>query len=156
MHFVIDGNNVAFHLRTKKPELNPLLVLIQRIQEVGSVFPVVSSELKFRIDDPKTLQKNISEQKIHETPPNTDSDHFILEMAAQLNAYLVSNDQFKEHRSLYSNIITRRCSFMLVRMPNGEIMTILPWIHHIIEKAEVNNADLPTKLEERGTIEESS
>lgn len=155
MHFVIDGNNVAFHLRTTKAELNSLLILIQRLQDVGSVFTVVSSELKYRVDDPPTLQSYISQQKILETPPHTDCDRFILELATQLDAFLVSNDQFKEFKSLYPTAIARRLPFMLVKMPSGEIMTIIPWIHQITEGAVENNVDLSTKTGE-GTIEESS
>ncbi len=155
MHFVIDGNNVAFYLRPKKAELGSLLVLIQRLQQVGTVFTVVSSELKYRVDDPQTLQSHVSQQKILETPPHTDCDRFILELATQLDAYLVSNDQYKEYKSLYPTIIARRLPFMLVKMPTGEVMTIIPWIHQITEGAEVNSVDLSIKTG-KGTIEESS
>lgn len=155
MHFVIDGNNVAFHKRTKKPELNSLLVLIQRLQQIGSVFPVISSELKYRIDDPQTLRTYISQQKILESPPHTDSDRFILELTKQLDAFLVSNDLYKQYKSLYPTVISRRLPFMLVKIHTGEIMTILPWIHQITEIAGISNVDLSTKNGEC-TIEGSS
>lgn len=155
MHFVIDGNNVAFHLRAKKAELNSLLVLIQRLQQIGSVFPVISSELKYRVDDPQTLRAYISQQKILETPPHTDSDRFILELATQLDAFLVSNDRYKEYESLYPTVIARRLPFMLVKDPTGQIITILPWVHQITEMVGDDNVDLSTKIGE-GTIEGSN
>ncbi len=143
MHFVIDGNNVAFfRKKARNAELQGLLVVIQRLQQLGSVFPVVSSMLKYRIDDPQSLKASISKREVLETPPNTDSDRFILELATQLDAFLVSNDQYKEYKDLYSSAIDRRLPFMLVKSPTGEIMAIMPWIHRITEG---NMENFPTK-----------
>lgn len=124
--FVIDVNNVVFTRRngtSKRAQLQRLIKLIQVVESMGEVYPVVSTELKYRIDEYKRLKSLIEQGKILEMPVNTDNDEYILELARQLDAFIISNDRFRQYR--YKLIVYNQ---------EGLICPILPWIHVLKEE----------------------
>ena len=47
-------------------------------------------------------------------------------MARKLNAFIVSNDNFRQYKELYPDIIDNRREFLL-GPTGGEMCAILPW-----------------------------
>lgn len=128
MDFIIDGNNVALSNNGRKAKLEWLLAIIKELNPIGTVFPVVSASLKYRIDDQDQLTELIKKQVVWETPAGEDTDLFILELARKLKGYIVSNDRFRQYKEIYPSIVNQRFSFLLVEDKEGNVNAILPWI----------------------------
>jgi len=123
---VIDGNNVILSLDHRKGYLNCLLLLLERISSFFEIYPVVSREIFYRIDRPRKLKERVNQNQILVTPPNVDTDLYILEIARQLDAYVLSNDQYRQYRNNYSDVIKKRIPFMVFRDHQGVLRFILP------------------------------
>lgn len=128
--FIIDGNNVAFY-NSKKPRLQYLITLLKELNKFGATIPIVSHELLFRIDDKKGLQSLIQKGKLLQTPQNVDCDLFILETCKKLNGLIISNDSFKHYKTHFSQEISHRFPFMIIRSSKGVLLPILPWKHQL-------------------------
>ena len=126
--FIIDGNNVVYN-NSKHPRLQHLIILIKDLKAQGTVIPIVSHELQFRIDDSKGLHSLIHKRLILQTPKNTDNDVFLLETCKQTQGFIISNDSFKQYKASFSNEIHRRLPFMIIRSSKGGYLPILPWLH---------------------------
>ena len=133
---IIDGNNVVFNER-KELQLKRLLVLRKDIKLIGKCFVVVSHSLKYRIDNQEELEKLLLRDDFIETPNGVENDLYILEMARKLNAYIVSNDKFRQYKDLYSEIIDKRKDFLLVST-GREIYSILPWRNEFTKSSRIN------------------
>jgi len=127
---VIDGNNVVFYINHNKGELECLLSLIDFTSSFATVYPIISSELRYRIDKPNELKRLIKNKRVLVTPSNVDVDLFILETAKQLGAYIISNDQYRQYKGHYSETIGRRISFMIFRDHQGILRVILPELNY--------------------------
>lgn len=134
--FIIDGNNVVFNER-KDIQLQRLLTLRKDVKLIGKCLVVVSHSLKYRIDNQEDLKKLLSRDDFIETPNGVDNDLYILEMAHKLNAYIVSNDWFRQYKELYSEIIDNRKEFLLVST-GGEMCAILPWRKEFTKSKRMN------------------
>jgi hypothetical protein len=96
---VIDGNNVAYDEKTDdgKPSLvNILKVRDKMIEKDYKVITFISASLKHSIDSKARLAKLIENGEIKEAPAKTYDDKFIIEAAKSHNAYIISNDTFKD------------------------------------------------------------
>ncbi|MFX0173515.1 MAG: hypothetical protein ACFE9L_16610 [Candidatus Hodarchaeota archaeon] len=123
--FLVDGNNVVFN-KQKEAKLERLINLKNELITIGKCYTVVSHELRFRIDDRNNLKKLISSNDVIQTPKKVDCDLYILEIARKLNAYLVSNDNFRQYKSYYPDVLCKRLHFLFVSTHDGNI-PILPW-----------------------------
>jgi hypothetical protein len=115
---VIDGNNVILHTRNSVNggTLGNLNRLIEKCSKEGyDCLPLVSAKLKYTIDNPKQLLDSINQGTIIETPAGTDSDLFILETTKLFQAFVVSNDLFREYREQYYEVLKRRVPFLIIR-----------------------------------------
>ena len=95
---IVDGSNVAFHRVGKgKGRIKNIKVIIKTLEKKGfDVKVVIDASLRHRIDKPSELERLIREGKIIQAPPGSPADYFILKMAEDLNAIIVSNDMYRD------------------------------------------------------------
>lgn len=118
---VVDGANVAYEEKTPsgKPKVGNI-VAMRRALEAERLEPIVviDASLKYEIDDPEQLEAMIESQAVRQVPARTDADFFILEIAEECGARIVTNDQYKDYQEQRPWISERRLPYMIVR---GEV-----------------------------------
>lgn len=118
---VIDGANVAYEERSGggKPKLSNLLKVRRELEERGlDPVIIIDASLKYDIDDQEQIEVLIRSQQIRQVPAGTDADFFILEVAHQHDARIVTNDQYKDYLAQYPWIPDRRLPYMIIK---GEV-----------------------------------
>ncbi|HLM54631.1 MAG TPA: hypothetical protein VK422_00785 [Pyrinomonadaceae bacterium] len=118
---VIDGANVAYEEKSAggKPKLANLLKVKREMEERGfDTVIIVDASLKYDIDDQTQMAALIESQHIRQVPAGTDADFFILDIADQHGARIVTNDQYRDYRDRYPWIQDRRLPYMIVK---GEV-----------------------------------
>src|SRR3954467_11174104 len=92
---VIDGANVAYEERSAggKPKLSNLLNVRNELEERGfEAVIIVDASLKYDIDDQTRLETLIQSQQVRQVPAGTDADYFIIQLAEQFDARVITND----------------------------------------------------------------
>ena len=123
---VIDGANVAYIEKNKNdaPKVANLTEVRSALVKMGyKVIIIVDASLRHQIDDPEKLESLLDEQIIHQAPADTDADYFIIELAEEMNALIVSNDEFDQYREKNPWIEERRVPLMIV---NGHVELYAP------------------------------
>jgi hypothetical protein len=114
---VVDAANVAFEERSKdgKPKLANILAVRRELEKRGyePIF-IADASLWHDIDDRDQFDALVEQQKIRQAPAQTEADYFILEVASDHKALVVSNDQFKPYHESHPWIADRRLPFMIV------------------------------------------
>ena len=119
---VIDGANVAYEERSAggKPKLSNLLNVRNELEGRGfEAVIIVDASLNYDIDDQKQLETLIQSQQVRQVPAGTDADYFIIQLADQFNARVVTNDRYKDYLDDYPWITDRRLPYMIVK---GEVV----------------------------------
>ncbi|HEY0005443.1 MAG TPA: hypothetical protein VGB17_11590 [Pyrinomonadaceae bacterium] len=114
---VVDGANVAYEECSEGgcPKVSNLLAVRQALEEKGyDPIIIVDASLKHRIDDPDQLEKLIQQQTVRQTPAGTDADYFVLEIAAQNDALVITNDRYRDYQEQYPWIEERRVPLMII------------------------------------------
>lgn len=113
---VVDGANVAYEATGGMPQLSQLVEMRQTLVEQGfDPVVIVDASLHHEIDDPDQLEGLLDQGSVLQAPAGATADYFVLEVAAELGAIVVSNDQFEQYRSDYPWIEERRVPYMIVR-----------------------------------------
>ena len=118
---VVDGANVAYEEATDSgdPKVSNLVAMRSELERAGyDPIIVVDASLYHSVDDPAQLEALLDDHRVHQAPAGTDADVFVLAIAAEQDAVVVSNDQFETHRDEHPWIDERRLPFMIVR---GEV-----------------------------------
>lgn len=89
----------------------------------GSIRSFVDATLRHEIDDPEQLEALLDQGVVLQAPADTSADYFVLEVADEHGAIVVSNDQFDEFRAEYPWIEERRVPYMVVK---GEVHLYRP------------------------------
>ena len=95
-NLVVDGANVAYYLTPDgQPRIANLLRAYHSLVSAGfKPVIVVSSALKYKIDNEQYLHDMIDDGTVVEAPRGTDDDLKIIQLADRQNADIVSNDRF--------------------------------------------------------------
>ncbi len=121
---VVDGSNIAYLSKNGTPSFSNIEGIYKLlITKEYSPKIVISSRLKYIIDDPAKLTRWIREGAIIEAESGTDDDLEILLLAQRLNAPIISNDRFIEHQEEF------------------------PWIPKRLWKVEIINSKFIIKME---------
>ncbi len=124
MKIIVDGSNVAYYgqqpdEKTGKvtPSLKTLKVAINTLKKLGHE-PIVLSDapLRHEIDDKDGFNEMIQNEEVIPVPAGTIADHYILNLAYEENARILSNDFFKEYHDEFQDIESRRLPY---RVKNG-------------------------------------
>lgn len=118
---VVDGANVAYIEKSQKgdPKVSNILAVQEVLEKKGfEPLIIVDASLVYEIDDKAQLESLIDNQIVRQVPAETDADYFIVEIAEEFNALIVSNDQYKAYQSEFSWIEKRRVPLMII---NGNV-----------------------------------
>jgi len=118
---IIDASNLAHHEKNEdlKPQLSNILSAVNNLEKGGHDFVIIAdASLKHEIDDKEKFKYLLSEEAIEEVPSGTTADHFILKLADEEDAKILSNDYFREFSDEFHDINSRRIPYYF---KNGEI-----------------------------------
>ncbi len=116
MKVIIDASNVA-HFRKGKdgqPSLDNILEAIEALKGLGyEPFAIADAPLRHEIDKKEEFNKLLEEETIQQVPSGTTADHFILKIAYDENAKILSNDVFREYNDEFKDIASKRIPYSI-------------------------------------------
>jgi hypothetical protein len=124
LKIIVDGSNVAYYGQkadeeTGKitPSLKTLKVAIATLKKLGHT-PIVLSDapLRHEIDDKDGFNEMIDNEEVFPVPAGTIADHYILNLAYEQDAKILSNDYFRDYQDEFQDISSRRLPY---RVKNG-------------------------------------
>jgi len=108
---VIDGQNVA-SFKGGIPIYRNLFLMYKTLRTKGYIPKiVVSSSMKYRIDNPVKLNLMFEKGIAVESPAGENDDLTVLELAQKYGAKIVSNDRYIDHREIFKEIVDRTLKF---------------------------------------------
>lgn len=112
---LVDGSNVAHSTEGDQPRLRNIELVVEKLLEDG-MEPVVVADaaLRHQIDESQKYEALIDDGKIKQAPAGTDADYFILSFARELDAYIVSNDRFRDRLDSFPDARDRMIRYMIV------------------------------------------
>ena len=114
---VVDGANIAYSERSQKgdPKVSNIVSVRAALQKKGyEPLIIVDASLVYEIDDRPQLEALINDQIVRQAPAETDADYFVIEIAEEHNALIVSNDQFEPYLQDHPWIEKRRVPVMII------------------------------------------
>ncbi|MHA1592703.1 MAG: NYN domain-containing protein [Candidatus Heimdallarchaeaceae archaeon] len=115
---ILDGSNIAWEEKNSldKPKISNIENMINRLSKVNfnKIITVADAALRYQIDNQKRLDKLVKEGAMKMLPARVDGDKFILRLAEEENAMIVSNDMFKEFREMKTWIDQRRIPYTIL------------------------------------------
>jgi hypothetical protein len=112
---LVDGSNVAHAGEGQRARLaNILLVRDKLVEEGFDPIVVVDAALRHQIDDSAGYERLVDAGQVKQAPAGTDADYFILSFAKELEASIVSNDQFRDRSRQFSAVRRRVIRYMIV------------------------------------------
>ncbi|NPD90092.1 MAG: hypothetical protein HGN29_15375 [Asgard group archaeon] len=119
---ILDGSNIAWEEKgsSDKPKINNIEAMINRLSRANfkKIVTVADAALRYQIDNQRRLDKLVKDGAMKMLPARVDGDKFILRLAEEENAMIVSNDMFKEFRETASWIDQRRIPYTIL---DGEV-----------------------------------
>ena len=112
---LVDGSNVAHSSEGEKARLRNIELVVQKLQGEG-LEPIVVADaaLRHQIDQAEKYERLIDDGEIRQAPAGTDADYFILAFARELDAYIVSNDRFRDRQDSFPDARERMIRYMIV------------------------------------------
>ncbi|MGZ7047240.1 MAG: NYN domain-containing protein [Methanobacterium sp.] len=114
MKVIIDAANVAHFKKGKdiKPSLDSVLKAIEALKSLGyQPYAIADASLRHEIDQKEEFNKLIEDGIIHQVPSGTTADHFILKIAYEEEAKILSNDIFREYNDEFKDIGSKRIPY---------------------------------------------
>ncbi len=119
---ILDGSNIAWEEKngSNKPKIANVESMINRLSRANfkKIITVADAALRYQIDEQRRLDQLVKEGAIKMLPARVDGDKFILRLADEENAMIVSNDMFKEFREDAPWIDERRIPYTILE---GEV-----------------------------------
>ena len=116
MKVIIDAANVAhFHKEEgSKAKLKNITLAVKALEEGGHDFLIIAdASLRHNIDDKETFVRLVNDGIIDEVPVGTIADHYILDLAYEEDAKVLSNDKFRDFMSEFPDINSIRIPFSI-------------------------------------------
>jgi len=112
---LVDGSNVAHSSEGEKARLRNIELVVQKLEGEG-LEPIVVADaaLRHQIDQADKYEQLIDDGEIRQAPAGTDADYFILAFARELDAYIVSNDRFRDRQDSFLDARERMIRYMIV------------------------------------------
>ena len=119
---IVDGANVAFYLTPNGvPRVANLQRALHSLANAGlRPIIVISSALKYKVDNEHKLRDMIEDGTVIEAPRGIDDDLKIIQLADKQNADIVSNDRFLNWIDRYPWISSRLRKYRIT--PSGLIL----------------------------------
>jgi len=96
----IDGSNIAHYGNGKSPSLKNIIIIINRLEEVGfeNIQVITGAGLWHYIDDKELYEIMKEEGVIIQAPARTDDDLLIIRTAMEKQGLILSNDSFNDYQ----------------------------------------------------------
>lgn len=114
MKVVVDASNVAHFGRKRdaKPSLEYIVKAADALEKLGyEPILIADASLRHEIDQKDEFNQLLEEDKIQQVPSGTTADHYILKMAEDEDAKILSNDVFREYNDEFQDISSRRIPY---------------------------------------------
>lgn len=112
---IVDGSNVAYGNSGHEPSIENIRLVRAKLEQEGyKPIMVVDAALRHQIDDPRAYERMLDAGELEQAPAGTDADYFILTLARDKDAYVVSNDTFRDRREAFPRETHRVIRFMIV------------------------------------------
>ncbi|GAB6056264.1 Zc3h12a-like ribonuclease [Methanobacterium movens] len=121
MKVIIDASNVAHYGKRAddKPRLKNISSSIEALKKLGyEVIIIADASLRHEIDEKESFNQLLDDGKVQQVPSGTTADHYILKLAEEEDAKILSNDVFREYFDEFQDISSRRIPYQL---KDGEI-----------------------------------
>jgi hypothetical protein len=115
---VVDGSNVAYAELSPegKPRVSNISDMAVLLQKKGyDTIIIVDASLRHQVDDQKRFDAMVRDQLVRQAPADTDADFFVIKIAEQTDAVIVTNDQYETYREHHPLVRERRIPFMIVK-----------------------------------------
>jgi len=116
--FVVDGANLARHSDYHEESIGRverIKILIETLESYGisDYYVFFDRNLVYNIDNQKEYEKLLNQENFIETTGGTQADFFILQYAKKEDAYIISNDMFRDFYEMYGKewIVEKRIAF---------------------------------------------
>lgn len=116
MKVIIDAANVAHFQKEEgsKAKLKNITLAVKALEEENHDFLIIAdASLRHNIDDKETFVKLVEDGIIDEVPVGTIADHYILDLAYDEDAKVLSNDKFRDFMSEFPDINSIRIPFAI-------------------------------------------
>ncbi|WP_405283239.1 NYN domain-containing protein [Methanobrevibacter sp.] len=116
MKVVVDASNVAFAVKNEngQPQMANIIAAVKALEESEDEFVIIAdASLRHDIDDKQKYLKLLESENVEEVPAGNDADHFILEIATNEKAKILSNDKFRDYAAEFRNISSMRIPFVI-------------------------------------------
>jgi hypothetical protein len=111
---LVDGSNVA-HAGEGAARLANILIVRDKLRAEGfEPLIVADAALRHQVDDLAGYERLVAEGSVKQAPAGTDADYFILSFAKELDAAIVSNDQFRDRSRQFAEVRRRVIRFMIL------------------------------------------
>jgi hypothetical protein len=111
---VVDASNVAHFGRKRdaKPSLEYIVKAAEALEKLGyEPILIADASLRHEIDQKDEFNQLLNEDKVQQVPSGTTADHYILKMAEEEDAKILSNDVFREYNDEFQDINSRRIPY---------------------------------------------
>ncbi len=116
MKVIIDASNVAHYKKVgdSKAKLNNIIAAVRTLEQDNHDFLIIAdASLRHTIDDKENFVKLVENGIIDEVPVGTIADHYILELAEEEDAKILSNDKFRDFASEFPDLRSMRLPFSM-------------------------------------------
>jgi hypothetical protein len=104
----------------RRARASTLLAVRDELKEEGfEPILIADAALRHQIDDRGGYEQLVESGELQQAPAGTDADYFVLKLAKDLDALVVSNDRFRDGGKLADEAKTRQIRFMVVA---GEVV----------------------------------
>ena len=113
---IIDAADVAHCQKEEgsKAKLKHITLAVKALEEGNHDFLIIAdASLRHNIDDKETFVKLVNDGIIDEVPVGTIADHYILDLAYEEDAKVLSNDKFRDFMSEFPDINSIRIPFSI-------------------------------------------
>ena len=111
----MDASNVAHSSEGEKARLRNIELVAEKLEEEGlDPILVADAALRHQIDEPERYAALLEQGLVRQAPAGTDADYFILSFARELDAYIVSNDRFRDRIESFPDARERAIRYMIV------------------------------------------
>lgn len=117
--FIIDGANIAYGdtRGSSEAKFSNIEKIVNKLEEMAIHYRIFTDRsLFYKIDNRKKYEDYVKNKKILEMPGGTEADYFILQYAQENDAFIISNDMFKEFYQIFGKdwILEHRVSFKII------------------------------------------
>jgi len=113
---LVDGSNVAHSSEGEKPRLRNIELVRDKLAEEGlEPIIVADASLRHQIDETARYEEMVESGHVRQAPAGTDADYFILAFARELDAFVVSNDRFRDRQDGFPEARERMIRYMIVQ-----------------------------------------